>query len=116
MKYRLLYIVASMGYLLLASGCQDSNEDRVTPREATNLDYEEKVDDILNEIEQEEFNFQTDGSFGNVSPYLIIEYNEAKEKLSKIRPLNLDQAKRISGITPADLALVLAHMESKRKT
>jgi tRNA uridine 5-carboxymethylaminomethyl modification enzyme len=42
--------------------------------------------------------------------------NEAKEKLSKIRPLNLDQAKRISGITPADLALVLAHMESKRKT
>ena len=41
--------------------------------------------------------------------------NEAKEKLSKIRPLNLDQAKRISGITPADLALVLAHMESKRK-
>ena len=42
--------------------------------------------------------------------------NEAREKLSKIRPLNLDQAKRISGITPADLALVLAHMESKRKT
>ncbi len=42
--------------------------------------------------------------------------NEAKEKLSKIRPLNLDQAKRISGITPADLALVLAHMESKRKS
>ena len=42
--------------------------------------------------------------------------NEAREKLSKIRPLNLDQAKRISGITPADLALVLAHMESKRKS
>ncbi len=38
--------------------------------------------------------------------------NEAREKLSKIRPLNLDQAKRISGITPADIALVLAHLES----
>jgi len=37
--------------------------------------------------------------------------NEAKEKLSKIQPLNLDQAKRISGITPADLALVLAHLK-----
>jgi tRNA uridine 5-carboxymethylaminomethyl modification enzyme len=37
---------------------------------------------------------------------------EAREKLSRIRPLNLDQAKRISGITPADLALVLAHLES----
>jgi tRNA uridine 5-carboxymethylaminomethyl modification enzyme len=41
--------------------------------------------------------------------------NEAKEKLSKIKPLNLDQAKRISGITPADLALVLAHLESKKQ-
>ncbi|MEO9594460.1 MAG: tRNA uridine-5-carboxymethylaminomethyl(34) synthesis enzyme MnmG, partial [Rhodopirellula bahusiensis] len=38
--------------------------------------------------------------------------NEAKEKLTKVRPLNLGQAKRISGITPADLALVLAHLEN----
>jgi tRNA uridine 5-carboxymethylaminomethyl modification enzyme len=36
--------------------------------------------------------------------------NEAREKLSKVRPLNLDQAKRISGITPADIALVIAHL------
>ena len=36
--------------------------------------------------------------------------NEAREKLNKIRPLNLDQAKRISGITPADIALVMAHL------
>jgi tRNA uridine 5-carboxymethylaminomethyl modification enzyme len=38
--------------------------------------------------------------------------SEAREKLSRIRPLNLDQAKRISGITPADLALVLAHLKA----
>ena len=37
--------------------------------------------------------------------------NEAKEKLNKVRPLNLDQAKRISGITPADIALVMAHLK-----
>ncbi len=36
---------------------------------------------------------------------------EAREKLTKVRPLNLGQAKRISGITPADIALVLAHLE-----
>jgi len=41
--------------------------------------------------------------------------SEAREKLSRIRPQNLGQAKRISGITPADLALVLAHLESNRK-
>jgi len=41
--------------------------------------------------------------------------SEAKEKLSRVRPQNLDQAKRISGITPADIALLLAHLESKTK-
>ncbi|EMI18617.1 tRNA uridine 5-carboxymethylaminomethyl modification enzyme GidA [Rhodopirellula maiorica SM1] len=39
---------------------------------------------------------------------------EAREKLNRVRPQNLDQAKRISGVTPADLALVLAHLERKR--
>ncbi|MFO0913081.1 MAG: tRNA uridine-5-carboxymethylaminomethyl(34) synthesis enzyme MnmG [Pirellulales bacterium] len=40
---------------------------------------------------------------------------EAKEKLGRIRPQNLDQASRISGITPADLALVLAHISGKNR-
>jgi tRNA uridine 5-carboxymethylaminomethyl modification enzyme len=38
---------------------------------------------------------------------------EAREKLSRIRPLSLAQASRISGITPADVALVMAHLEGK---
>jgi tRNA uridine 5-carboxymethylaminomethyl modification enzyme len=38
---------------------------------------------------------------------------EAREKLTRIRPLSLAQAGRISGITPADLALVLAYLEAK---
>ena len=41
--------------------------------------------------------------------------NEAKEKLSRVSPQSLDQAKRISGITPADIALILAHLESPSK-
>jgi tRNA uridine 5-carboxymethylaminomethyl modification enzyme len=32
---------------------------------------------------------------------------EAKEKLSRIKPGNLGQASRISGIHPADLAVLL---------
>jgi tRNA uridine 5-carboxymethylaminomethyl modification enzyme len=36
---------------------------------------------------------------------------EAKQKLSRIKPASLDQASRISGITPADLAVVLAYLE-----
>jgi tRNA uridine 5-carboxymethylaminomethyl modification enzyme len=45
--------------------------------------------------------------YGRIKPLR----NEAREKLDRIRPLNLGQAKRISGITPADIALVLAHLE-----
>ena len=40
--------------------------------------------------------------------------SEAREKLSRIRPTSLAQASRISGITPADLALVMIHLEGRR--
>ena len=36
---------------------------------------------------------------------------EAREKLEQIRPRTLDQASRVSGITPADLALLLLHLD-----
>jgi tRNA uridine 5-carboxymethylaminomethyl modification enzyme len=36
---------------------------------------------------------------------------EAREKLSRIRPADLAQAGRISGITPADLAVLIIHLE-----
>ncbi|PHR99910.1 MAG: tRNA uridine-5-carboxymethylaminomethyl(34) synthesis enzyme MnmG [Blastopirellula sp.] len=39
--------------------------------------------------------------------------NEAKEKLAKYRPETLAQAERISGITPADVALLLVYIEGK---
>jgi tRNA uridine 5-carboxymethylaminomethyl modification enzyme len=35
---------------------------------------------------------------------------EAREKLARIRPTSLAQASRISGITPADIALLLVHL------
>jgi tRNA uridine 5-carboxymethylaminomethyl modification enzyme len=40
---------------------------------------------------------------------------EAREKLSRVRPRNLSQASRISGITPADLALLMVHLDGKVK-
>jgi tRNA uridine 5-carboxymethylaminomethyl modification enzyme len=36
---------------------------------------------------------------------------EAREKLARVRPASLGQASRISGITPADLALLMIYLE-----
>ena len=38
---------------------------------------------------------------------------EAREKLARIRPLDLAQAGRVSGITPADMAVLMVHLEGK---
>lgn len=38
---------------------------------------------------------------------------EAREKLSRVQPVTLAQATRISGITPADIALVMVHLEGR---
>lgn len=51
-----------------------------------------------------------------------INYNEIKglrleaiEKLSKIKPLNIGQASRISGVSPADISVLIIFLASKNK-
>ncbi len=36
---------------------------------------------------------------------------EAKQKLSQIRPISIGQASRISGVTPADISILLVYLE-----
>jgi tRNA uridine 5-carboxymethylaminomethyl modification enzyme len=38
---------------------------------------------------------------------------EAREKLTRIRPVSLAQASRVPGITPADIALLAIHLEGR---
>ncbi len=40
--------------------------------------------------------------------------NEAKDKLNKIQPVNLGQASRLSGISPADISVLIVALQSKK--
>ena len=51
----------------------------------------------------------------------VLDYNavphlrqEAREKLARVRPADLAQAGRISGITPADIAVLMIHLTGDR--
>ena len=41
--------------------------------------------------------------------------SEAKEKLSSLKPLNLGQASRISGVTPAAISILMVYLEKTRR-
>ncbi|MFR7934438.1 MAG: tRNA uridine-5-carboxymethylaminomethyl(34) synthesis enzyme MnmG [Clostridium perfringens] len=53
-----------------------------------------------------------DLDYNNVNSLRI----EAIQKLNKIRPLNIGQASRISGVSPADISVLLIFLEHYRKT
>ncbi len=76
--------------------------------------YEAYIERQRNQVEKfrrlESFPIPADFDYGRVREIRA----ESREKLSKLRPRSLGQASRIAGVTPADLQVVMAHIEGRR--
>ncbi|MBI4585612.1 MAG: tRNA uridine-5-carboxymethylaminomethyl(34) synthesis enzyme MnmG [Planctomycetes bacterium] len=55
--------------------------------------------------------FPENFDFGSIGAIRI----ESRQKLGKIRPRSLGQASRIAGVTPADLQVLLVHLEARHR-
>jgi tRNA uridine 5-carboxymethylaminomethyl modification enzyme len=89
----------------------------ISPEAATQVLFDVKYEGYVNRQEQqvERQRRLADKRIPERFDYSLLRSlrNEAREKFARVRPITLAQASRISGITPADVALVLAHLEGK---
>ena len=87
----------------------------VTTTVAIQIKYEGYIKRELSEVERqrklEEKRLPTDISYKDILGLRI----EAAEKLDKIRPMNIGQASRISGVNPADISVLLIYLSGLSK-
>ncbi len=78
----------------------------------TEVKYEgyiaQEAEDIARSAKQEEIKIPNNIDFMDLKGLRI----EAREKLNKIRPLNVGQASRISGVSPADVSVLIIYLKS----
>ncbi|NLX63896.1 MAG: tRNA uridine-5-carboxymethylaminomethyl(34) synthesis enzyme MnmG [Clostridiaceae bacterium] len=79
------------------------------------IKYEGYLKRQMNQIEQfkrmEERHLPDDIDYASIHGLS----SEAKQKLSSIKPVSLGQASRISGVSPADIAVLLVYLESRKR-
>jgi tRNA uridine 5-carboxymethylaminomethyl modification enzyme len=99
-------------YDLLASLDKDRPELDAEVREQVNIQikYEGYISRQMKQVEQfkklEAKKIPDDINYDDVMGLRI----EARQKLNKIRPTSIGQASRISGVSPADVNMVLVHL------
>lgn len=93
---------------------KDLPSEKISAEAIEQIEIELKYEGYLNHQEEEikKFNrsetlqIPPDFSFGRLRALSA----EGKEKLEKVRPISLGQASRISGVTPADIAVLMVHL------
>ncbi|MCR5097601.1 MAG: tRNA uridine-5-carboxymethylaminomethyl(34) synthesis enzyme MnmG [Lachnospiraceae bacterium] len=87
--------------------------DEVREQVNINIKYQGYIDRQLKQIEKfkkvEQKKIPADIDYDDVSSLRI----EARQKLSSLRPDNIGQASRISGVSPADISVLLVYLEQR---
>lgn len=87
----------------------------VTDQVTINIKYDGYIKRQLRQVEQykklENKRIPEDIDYNEVNSLR----NEAKQKLSQIRPISVGQASRISGVSPADISVLLVYLEQYRR-
>lgn len=93
----------------------DNFNKRVLEYVNTEVKYEgyiaQEAEDIAKLLKQEEIKIPDNIDFMELKGLRI----EAREKLDKIRPLNIGQASRISGVSPADISVLIIYLKTLQK-
>ncbi len=73
--------------------------------------YIDRENELIHKVNQmEELRIPEDLDYAMVTNITI----EARQKLSKIRPENLGQASRISGVSPSDVSVLMVYLKGQR--
>ncbi|SFS04710.1 tRNA uridine-5-carboxymethylaminomethyl(34) synthesis enzyme MnmG [Anaeromicropila populeti] len=87
----------------------------VTEQVSINLKYDGYIKRQLRQVEQykklENKKIPENINYNDVNSLRI----EARQKLTKIRPISVGQASRISGVSPADISVLLVYLEQNRR-
>ena len=104
--------------------------------EASNIKLDISYDDIDEILEQTEIHYKYEGyiikareqarrmnNFDSMAIPSNIDYDdvdnialEAREKFKKIKPINIGQASRISGVNPADISVLVVYIEKMNRS
>ena len=98
----------------------DRERYKLSPHQKTMMEVQIKYEGYIEKQKRqiEKFRRLEDKKLPEDIDYSSIEglRTEARQKLDKIRPVSLGQASRISGVSPADINVLLIYMEKRRRS
>ena len=99
----------------IGKGAGEDVSDEVKEQCVIMTKYEGYIDKQLKQIDQfkklENRKLPEDISYASIEGLRI----EARQKLDNIKPISIGQASRISGVSPADISVLLIYLEQMRE-